>query len=70
MRTKAETCEGYADQCDLKAAAVPDRQLKALFRKLAIQWRELAVMVRSLEDERTERESFFKGRSAPPWHQP
>jgi hypothetical protein len=60
MRTKAETCEHYADQCDSKARAVTDSRLAALFLDLAIQWRGLAAIVRSLEDERMERESFFK----------
>jgi hypothetical protein len=60
MRSKSETFEAYAEECARRAAAVNDRQLKALFSDLALQWRELAATTRMLQADAKAREKFFK----------
>jgi len=60
MRSRPEIFAAHADECDRKAQSVTDRALKALFRDLAVQWRELAEIVRSLKSEEQEREVFFR----------
>jgi hypothetical protein len=49
MRSKPETFEAYADECERRAEALDDRRLKWLFSDLAFQWRELAATARLLK---------------------
>jgi len=59
MRSKPETLAAYAGECDRRAEAAPDRQLKELFRDLALQWRELAATAASLAADAEAREDFY-----------
>lgn len=60
MRSKPETFAAYAGECDRRAEAAPDRQLKELFRDLALQWRELAATAALLDADAKARKEFYK----------
>ena len=63
MQSSALTFLKHAEECGRRAEAATDRQLKALFTDLAIQWRELASTIRQIEADRKEIDSFFNRRA-------
>ena len=62
MWSRSETFEAHAAECDRRAKAAKDGQLKTLFADLAVQWRGLAATVRLLEADRRAIDGFFKRR--------
>jgi hypothetical protein len=59
MRSKPETFAAHARECELRAEAASDRQLRDLFRDLASQWRGLAATAASLAADAEAREDFY-----------
>ena len=49
MRSKPETFEEHAVQCEQLAARTIRRDLRLMYRDMARQWREMAGHVRSIE---------------------
>jgi hypothetical protein len=63
MRSKPESIELYAQRCERLADAASNRQAKATFQLLAIQWRELAQTLRLLDQDAKLASEFFNNRS-------
>lgn len=63
MPSKAEKFERYAEECQRRADTAIDPQARAVFRDMAVQWRELASSIRNLRADAARTEDFFKRRS-------
>lgn len=49
MQAKAAQFDLFAEECDRRADTGVDRQAIAVFREMAVQWRELASMQRAID---------------------